>query len=611
MSQRWLIFWLMLPMLEGCQTLPPQPVAPLHLHAPGAPQIPPRSVATEIPPPLPASLPATTPQPIEPRFTVKVNRVDVQEVLYALARDSRRNLDIHPAIQGEVTLNAEQQTLEQLLERISRQIDLRYELRDGVLLVMPDSPELRSYHIDYLNQWRNTANAVSTNTQISTSTSLQQPNAMPGLAAPSGGTISATRIESLSAHRFWDNLEKNIRDILRETDKLLPEGSSETTIETQENQITAGNLPISSPLAAGQTTGTPAHRGTNNQHSPTHRSQAHLSSQTGTTQQQGGNTTTVRKVTYREAASVIIHRETGVITVRATQRQHQKIADYLNQVSQSSRRQVLIEATIVEVMLSDTYQQGIEWSRLRSDGSGFGLRAPALRSGSPQEQAFVLTQQSNTPLNLNLTLEMLRSFGQVKVLSSPRLSVLNNQTAMLKVVEEVVYFQIRAETTATANVGSTVAVSTTPQSVSVGLVMSVTPQIAANDEIILNVRPTISSITEFRDDPNPQIPAGMKNRIPQIRTREIESVLRIHSGDIAVLGGLMEDRQENLRSQFPGSEHLGPIGELFTQRQQGRHKTELLIFLRPLVLNQPDLNGDFRAYQPSLPSRPPLAEPQP
>lgn len=611
MSQRWLIFWLMLPMLEGCQTLPPQPVAPLHLHAPGTSQAPQRSVTAEVPPPAQVPLPATTPLPIEPRFTVKVNRVDVQEVLYALARDSRRNLDIHPAIQGEITLNAEQQTLEQLLERISRQIDLRYELRDGVLLVMPDSPELRSYHIDYLNQWRNTANAVSTNTQISTSTSLQQPNAMPGLAAPSGGNISATRIESLSAHRFWDNLEKNIRDILRETDKLLPEGSSETTIETQENQITAGNLPITSPFAAGQATGTPAHRSNHTPHSSPQRGAAHLSSQTGTTQQQGGNTTTVRKVTYREAASVIIHRETGVITVRATQRQHQKIADYLNQVSQSSRRQVLIEATIVEVMLSDTYQQGIEWSRLRNDGSGFGLRAPALRSGSPQEQAFVLTQQSNTPLNLNLTLEMLRSFGQVKVLSSPRLSVLNNQTAMLKVVEEVVYFQIRAETTATANVGSTVAVSTTPQSVSVGLVMSVTPQIAANDEIILNVRPTISSITEFRDDPNPQIPAGMKNRIPQIRTREIESVLRIHSGDIAVLGGLMEDRQENLRSQFPGSEHLGLIGELFTQRQQGRHKTELLIFLRPLVLNQPDLSGDFRAYQPSLPSRPPLAEPQP
>ena len=106
---------------------------------------------------------------------------------------------------------------------------------------------------------------------------------------------------------------------------------------------------------------------------------------------------------------------------------------------------------------------------------------------------------------------------------------MNNQTALLKVVENFVYFNVKADTTSTVNVGTTVAVTTTPQSVSVGLVMTVTPQISAGDAVILNVRPTISSISELKEDPNPSIPAGIKNYVPQIRTREIESVMRVTS----------------------------------------------------------------------------------
>ncbi|HQA11222.1 MAG TPA: general secretion pathway protein GspD, partial [Zoogloea sp.] len=179
--------------------------------------------------------------------------------------------------------------------------------------------------------------------------------------------------------------------------------------------------------------------------------------------------------------------------------------------------------------------------------------------------------------------------GTVKVLSSPKLSVLNNQTAVIKVVEEYVYFNVKADTTQTTNAGALTTVTTTPQAVSVGLVMTVTPQVGENDEIILNIRPTISSIADFRRDPNPNIPATIANLVPQIRTREIESILRIGNGETAILGGLMEDRIDYKTGRVPLIGAIPLLGEVFTNRDNAILKTELVIFLRPVVVREPNL----------------------
>jgi type II secretory pathway component GspD/PulD (secretin) len=200
------------------------------------------------------------------------------------------------------------------------------------------------------------------------------------------------------------------------------------------------------------------------------------------------------------------------------------------------------------------------------------------------------------------------------VLSSPRLSVMNNQTALLKVVENFVYFNVKADTVTTANVGNNTTVTTTPQSVSVGLVMSVTAQVSDGDAVILNVRPTISSISELKEDPNPSIPAGVKNYVPQIRTREIESVMRVNSGEIAVLGGLMEDSVNWKTGRVPLVGQLPLIGELFTTRNNAAVKSELVVFLRPVIIRDPSLNGDFSSLRPMLPgetffAQPPEAQP--
>jgi general secretion pathway protein D len=323
---------------------------------------------------------------------------------------------------------------------------------------------------------------------------------------------------------------------------------------------------------------------------------------------QQDETTVMRRVNYREAASVIINAETGIVTVRATSRQHEKIQEFIDHVSSSARRQVMIEATIVEVDLNDTYQQGIDWSRTRADGSGFALKSTTATNTVNQSTPFLLSYlNKKNPLDINIALSLLEQFGSVKVLSSPRLSVLNNQSALLKVVENKVYFTVKADVASATVSGAqpTKAVTTTPQSVSVGLVMSVTPQISESNSITLNVRPSITSISNYVIDPSPELrdSSGQRidNRIPEIKTREMESVMRIEDGEVAVLGGLMQERTEYNTGRVPGAGAIPFFGEIFTSRNNLVGKSELVIFLRPVVIRDPSVNGDYAKLRASLP----------
>ena len=205
---------------------------------------------------------------------------------------------------------------------------------------------------------------------------------------------------------------------------------------------------------------------------------------------------------------------------------------------------------------------------------------------------------------------MLSTFGNTKVLSSPRISVMNNQTALLKVVENYVYFNVKADTTTTANVGTTTAYTTTPQSVSVGLVVSVTPQISDTDTVTLNVRPTITSVAREVADPNADlIKNAINNLVPVIRTREIESIMRVNSGNIAILGGLMEDKIDYQNQRVPLLSQIPVAGELVNNRNNAAKKTELVIFLRPVVIKDASLEGDYAGMRGYLPGDSFFAQP--
>jgi len=289
------------------------------------------------------------------------------------------------------------------------------------------------------------------------------------------------------------------------------------------------------------------------------------------------------------AASVFAHRETSLIAVRASAAGHREVARLLDRILASARRQVLIEATIVEVELDERFRAGVDFSRVFGDVAiessllGGNLGVPPFAGLSIPD--------------LSLTVRLLGEFGDVQVLSTPLVMALNNQTAIVKIAENRVFFtsEVRTETTE-ASVERNV--QTKLHTVPVGLILLVTPSVAADDEIILKIRPTVTRESGFAVDPNPELAAaGVVSRIPEIAVREIESVLRLHSGEVAVLGGLMREEAREDTTGVPILSRLPGIGAAFRYRDRDRDKTELIVFLRPTVIRDPNLAGELGKYR--------------
>ena len=299
----------------------------------------------------------------------------------------------------------------------------------------------------------------------------------------------------------------------------------------------------------------------------------------------------------REAAPedndpVIINKMSGVVTVFGSQKQQLRIQHYLDSVMANSERQVLIEMTIVEVELSDNYQAGVDWQRL-SANSGLGNNGVSVQSNllgaNLSVPPFVsLGYNSDDPdgSNIAATVKMLQQFGDTKVLSSPKVMALNNQTALLKVVNENVYFTVELDIRdATADIPERRTFTSEIHTVPVGLVLSVTPQISDRGLVNLNVRPTVSRITGFAVDPAPRLAGAVfDNLIPEIQVREIESLLQVRNGRTVVLGGLMQNERNSDKDGIPGLSRIPKLGQLFSYTSDKLVKTELVIFLKPTIV---------------------------
>ncbi|NIO40169.1 MAG: hypothetical protein GTO41_08230 [Burkholderiales bacterium] len=180
----------------------------------------------------------------------------------------------------------------------------------------------------------------------------------------------------------------------------------------------------------------------------------------------------------------------------------------------------------------------------------------------------------------------------------------------MKVVDNVVYFEVEVQTTTTANVGQLTTFDTTARTVPVGLVMSVLPQVSDTGMVSLTVRPTISRVLRFVNDPNPALAdAEVENPVPEIQVREMESMLQVGSGQTVVLGGLMRDDVRRDRDQVPFAGSLPTVGDVFAYRDEQVEKSELIVFLKPTVVANPSLDSDeLRFFQRFLPSIDPTGE---
>jgi MSHA biogenesis protein MshL len=560
--------------------------------------------APQLPPPKATSKAQT--------YSVVVNEVPVKEILFALARESKMNIDIHPSIQGRATLNAVDQTLPAILERLSKQVDLTYRMDGNVLYVAPDAPVLRLYKVDYVNMNRDTKGFIGAAAEISStgqSASTGEGGSVSSSSTSGNGANNSSRtsVDSSSKNHLWESLIQNIKDLLAETDKevIVSRIGTEADVSESDTRTTK----------------------TNNGTTITINSDAERTNAAAAAREKA-------KSEYKTllAANVIANPETGVISVRATNKQHEKVQEFIDRVMGSARRQVLIEATIVEVRLNDSFQAGIDWSRLNNPGnSGFvfgqtlgskGVNFNTTTGGftAGENNALGLAPTAGlvagylNPIsrigNIAASITLLKQFGDTKVLSSPKLMVLNNQTAVLKVVDNLVYFTVQAQQSQGAIGGNTLStITTTPNTVPVGVVMSVTPQINDTGKVNVNVRPTISRVLSFVRDPNPALNDArngivIPSQIPQIQVREMESILQIDSGNTAVLGGLMQDEIQRNTDAVPGLSDVPGVGNVFKGKNDATQKTELVIFLRPTVVPNASLESDeLQSYKQYLPAQ--------
>lgn len=474
----------------------------------------------------------SAPQPgTEPElFTIVAQDVPLRDLLFTMARDAGINVDVHPDVDGVITLNAINQTLPQILQRVARQTDIRWSFDESDNLVVEgDTPFWRTYTVDYVNVSRSAESQAQISTAIVANLGGQAGGGQQQAGGAGGINNSQASLTQSFANNFWTTLTGNLRSLLGES-----EGDTDT------------------------------------------------------------------------ASAIVSNPETGLLSVRATGAQHAEIASFINSVQSRSLHQVLIEATIVEVSLSDDYQSGVDWDTLGTGENTEVYFAQNLIAGSLTNAPFnVLRIDRSTASDpIRATMRMLSQFGELRVLSSPKIMAINNQAAMLRVVDNEVYFNVEVEPAVVSSQGpaTSATFTTNINTVPVGFVMTVTPQVSDDNQVTLNVRPTISRIVDYTRDPNPILAEeGIINEIPVIQVREFESILKVNDGQIAILGGLMEDSVRNNTSGLPVLSRVPGLRNLFSYRNDIASKTELIIFIRPVVVREASLSGDLSDYRQFLP----------
>jgi len=503
--------------------------------------------------------------------------VPLKDVLIELARLADVDIEIGPDVQGGINFRAKDKPFAEVIERVADLASLRYSMKRGVLRVERDLPYLKNYSIDFLNIVRDSSSDISLSTDGGggggSSSGGGDSGGGGGGGGSSGGssgsgggggltTGTTTSITSESASDFWAALESSMAEILnyQPTPELraLAEELSERAAQT-ENAATAAAAETVTNAASGNL----AVRG-------------------------------------RNGAFFVINRQAGILTVSASQRQHEEVNSYLELLERNASAQVLIEAKIVEVELDDRYQSGIDWAAAVGN-TNFDLSFPnpatnsALISVDPDD--------NNLGINLDAVVQFVEQFGTSRILSNPRLHAINNQQAVLTFAENRVFFDLTIDqedaTSVDGNfIPGSVGLSAERYTVPIGLILNILPSINMDtSEVTLNVRPTISRQIDTVSDPVAQlaqaaIAAGqtINADVPVIEIRELDSVMKLKSGSVMVIGGLMEDTNRSDETGVPLVSDIPWIGNAFKSRTKLNNKTELIIFIKATIVGS---NGGY------------------
>jgi MSHA biogenesis protein MshL len=315
----------------------------------------------------------------------------------------------------------------------------------------------------------------------------------------------------------------------------------------------------------------------------------------------GLHQTIVAIVGNGEGRSVVVDPHAGLVIVRGMPGELRDVEAYLDDAEDSLQRQVILEAKIIEVRLNDSFQSGIDWTAISKNGNtligtsgvfdgssavanfaGNATATTALSGSTPAVgNLFAVAGSSST---FSALIRLLSAQGDVQVLSSPRISTVNNQKAVIKVGSDE-FFVTNISSSTSSNSSST---TTTPDITLApffsGIALDVTPQISENDDVILHVHPSVSEVV---DQIKVITVGGQTQQLPLALSsvRESDSVVKAKNGQVVVIGGLMQNSYSNEDSGLPGLSDIPIIGGLFKQKKRSKTRSELVILLRPIVVN--------------------------
>jgi MSHA biogenesis protein MshL len=382
------------------------------------------------------------------------------------------------------------------------------------------------------------------------------------------------------------------------------QGSSELRVTS--SSIAGGGTPASGATASGST-GSPQ---------PTQSQPTTLSSRvrTETDADFWGSLGTALNaiVGTADGRKVVINPQSGIVVISALPREIRQVEAYLKATQAVVDRQVMLEAKILDVALSENFQAGVNWAAFRSTGnsqSAIGIAAPGstLRAASGTATSISDTSVTVTPgrlgsvvatslgngftglalqtSNFAALLNFLEEQGTVTVLSSPRIATINNQKAVLKVGTDELFVTGLTTTTTTAGTGTVTTPTLTLQAYFSGISLDVTPQIDDDSNIVLHIHPAVSVVKEKEKIIDLGTTLGtFQLPLASSSVNETDSIVRVRDGNIVAIGGLMAQSQNQDRAQVPGAGSLPGLGYLFGQRANTASKRELVILLKPTVI---------------------------
>lgn len=516
--------------------------------------------------------------------------IPLKEVLVELARRADIDIELDPNIKGGIIFRAKDKPFSEVIDRICELTGLRYSVVNGVLKVERDFPYVENYHVDFLNLNRSNTGGVNISTQVLSGG---------GSGEGGGGNLtsgSQSALKSDSEGDLWKSVEENIKNILANYGKNSP-GISEEAIDRTASDDGLGEVlgetpraQPTAPPAAGQVVKTPPPPPANKDISPKVKGEAANASD----------------IVPSGSSLLSMNKQAGVIAVLGNQRQHREITKYLDQIKRQQSAQVLIEAKVVEVTLSESHKNGIDWSIAAKSLMGL----PDIKIGSQFSDAS-LKEDGSTPdnffavalpnqellgikgLNLDGFIAFAEGFGVTRTLSSPRINAMNNQQAVLTFAKNLVYFEVDIQQNNTSNTTgtqNTVNVSSTPRTVPLGVILNIQPSINLDtNEITMNVRPTLTRQKGSVADPAVALQAAeqqisLTSEIPIIEVRELDSILKIKSGQVMVIGGLMEERVGNTDAGVPYLSKMPFTGNLFKKSDKSTEVVETVIFIKATIV---------------------------